>query len=258
MTLLQVTQNLLKTVETRTGRSVLLDDRPLGGTLLSTTRIARESTPAHVILIDPRGRRQTDYLVAWECLHILRVFNEPTEHRFQLSSTSQGETQARQLVASHLGGGGAAGIPSHAIAGFTKQIYDGLLLQLRSVPTGLRIDAHLSSEYPDLAQQQRAAVLHQLEDNAKTLAPSVSQLIPPKIRRASLAMNATFALFWARTWNDPATVVPYQASGFVHDGQALFDLFLEIPETPAHDRLLIDSWGKRLDLDGWYHLGPVM
>ncbi|TVS10167.1 MAG: hypothetical protein EA424_25830, partial [Planctomycetaceae bacterium] len=60
-----------------------------------------------MILIDPRGRQQTDYLVAWECLHILRVFSEPTEQRFQLSSTTQGETQARQLVASHLGSGSA-------------------------------------------------------------------------------------------------------------------------------------------------------
>ncbi len=114
MTLLQITQALLKKVETQTGRSVLLDNQQLGGTLLSRTRIARDSAPAHVILIDPRGRQQTDYLVAWECLHILRVFDEPTEQRFQLSSTSQGEAQARQLVASHLGSG-AAGNGGHPI-----------------------------------------------------------------------------------------------------------------------------------------------
>lgn len=252
-TMLETTQELIKTVETRTGRLVLVDVQPLSGTLLSSSHIARGSDPAHLIRITPRAQPDSDYLVTWECLHILRVFDPSTNTRFQLSGTPHGRTQAAELAAKHLK---KAGLPIQhdAIIGFSKQMYDGLGLQLRSIPVGLRVDSELLELYPALASQQRNAALRQLEDSVKVLAPEVARLTPPKIRRASLNMNAAYALFWARVWNDLTVAIPYRASGFVADGERLLSIFDQLPSEAAHDRELINAWIKYLQLTSWYNL----
>ena len=63
MPLLPTTEELMKRIESRTGRPLVVEVQTLTGTLLSTSRIARGSDPAHVIRLDPRVQQDADYLV---------------------------------------------------------------------------------------------------------------------------------------------------------------------------------------------------
>ena len=254
--MLQSTQDLMKAVEERTGRFVLVDVQPLSGTLLSSSQIARGTDPAHLIRISPKAEQDQDYLVTWECLHILRLLDVPPGQRYQLRATANGQRQALELAAKHVKKH-ALSIAEESIPAFSRQMYDGLGLQLRSVPTGLRIDAEIAASYPDLHPKQRNSAFRQLDDNAKVLAPSVTELIPPKIRRASVNMSAAFALFWARTWDDPTIVVPYRAAGFLADGERLLSIFDQVSNEPSHDKELIEAWRKYLQIDSWYELSDL-
>lgn len=69
-------------------------------------------------------------------------------------------------------------------------------------------------------------------------------------------MNAAFALFWSRTWNDPLLAMPYKSSGNLATGEKLLGLFDEIPNDPANDKKLIDAWGSSIGLTGWYEFLP--
>jgi hypothetical protein len=206
-----------------------------------------------VIRLDPRAQQDADYLVTWECLHTLRLMGVPAEARFQISATADGRTEASRLVAVHHQGSNPR-IRPDMLSKLANHLHDGLLLQLRSVPIGLRIDTGRQDDYPSLEEQQRRAVVRQLNDNSRGLAPDVAQTVPGRIRRANLTITAAFALFWSRAWNDPTIAVPYRAAGFVVDGEALLHLFDQLPKEPVHDRELIDSWGKQLGLAGWYKL----
>ena len=256
MPLLPTTEELMKRIESRTGRPLVVEVQTLTGTLLSTSRIARGSDPAHVIRLDPRVQQDADYLVTWECLHVLRLFDIPAEDRFQLSATADGRAEAGRLVATHHKGSNPP-IRPDMLSQLANHLYDGLMLQLRSVPIGLRIDAGLRDEYPTLTEQQRRAIVRQLNDGAKVLGPDVTRTVPPKLRRASLAINAAFASFWSRAWNDPTIVVPYRAAGFLVDGETLLHLFDQLSPEPVQDRDLIDAWGKQLGLNGWYRLATA-
>jgi len=65
-------------------------------------------------------------------------------------------------------------------------------------------------------------------------------------------MNAAFALFWNRQWNDPALSLAYKSAGFEKAGAELLATFDEIPGEPTNDRQLVDAWGTKLGLASWY------
>ena len=65
-------------------------------------------------------------------------------------------------------------------------------------------------------------------------------------------MNAAFALFWSRTWDDSALSVPYKAAGYDKPGARLLSIFDEISDEPTADRQLVDAWAGELGLSNWY------
>ena len=130
------------------------------------------------------------------------------------------------------------------------------MLQLRSIPVGLRVDAWILDTYPDLARLQRVSALQQLQENQATLGPDVRKIAPRKVYDASVSMNAAFAAFWTRAFHDPALSLPYRTAGYEKTGKELLQFFDQLPSEPSHDRELIDLWGTHLSLSSWYQWIP--
>lgn len=153
-------------------------------------------------------------------------------------------------------GTGGLQLPTETIANLVDQFYRRLLVQLRSVPVGLRVDSWLLSSYPEVALQQRQAVDRQLRENLGTLSPEVARLTPPSVFHASVGMNAAFALSWAKRTGEPALAEPYLARGFEDVAAALLGILERIPEEPIEDSTLVETWGDRLELHGWFQINP--
>jgi len=60
MTLQQVTQDVLPSVEEATGRPVVVQPDPSLGTLLAKLTMARGSAPAHLVAYNPQAAAVTD------------------------------------------------------------------------------------------------------------------------------------------------------------------------------------------------------
>jgi len=100
--------------------------------------------------------------------------------------------------------------------------------------------------------------LRQLQDNQATLAPDVRKIAPTKVYKANVTMNAAFALFWARVWDDPALSLPYKSAGYDKPGARLLSILAEIPDEPSSDRRLVDAWAAELSLSNWYEWVPYL
>lgn len=247
-------QAAVRTVEEATGVSVLVMDEP-SMRAMSSIRPAGKGAAAHVLKYNPKFAAIADYLIAFQCGCVLRLFQAPDASRYELGGTEQGRQTATRLLEEHLNKSGL-NLPPQAATGLRDQIYDGLMLQLRSIPVGLRVDAWVRKEYGGLHAQQEEAARLQLAENQKVLSPKVKQLIPKTIYDASVGMNAAFAAFWSRVLKDPAIVVPFKVSGFLAFGENLLRLVDEVPDDPAEDRRLIDSWADQLGIAGWYKQIP--
>ena len=131
-------------------------------------------------------------------------------------------------------------------------LLDGLLLQLRSMSVGFRVDMWLRQTYPELRQLQDFSVQQQLQENAKALSPQIRQLMPKKVVNCNAAMNGAYALFWSRILDATQQWVPYKALGYESQADALLKALDTISDEPEHDCALVDQWALTLGLTGTY------
>jgi hypothetical protein len=196
-----------------------------------------------------------DYVICFQCGFLLRMFKVSEAERFSLAGSWRGRQETEKLIGDHLRKKGLS-YPKEIRSKIVEQFFGGIMQQLRSMPIGLRVDSWLQQSAPGLAEQQKKAIARQLNDNAASLRPDVRQIAPAKVYEANVGMNAAFALFWSRTWNDSLLSMPYKSSGDLATGEKLLKLFDEIPNEPASDKKLIDAWGSHVGLTGWYEFLP--
>jgi hypothetical protein len=250
MSLQQATEEVLRAVEEMTGRPVVVQPDPSLGTMLAKVTMARGSAPAHFVAYNPSAGA-VDYVICFQCGFLLRMFEVPETERFSLIGSWKGRKEAENLITEHLRKK-ATSFPKELRPMMIGQFFDGIIQQLRSMPIGLRVDAWIQQKYPDLIEQQKKSIDRQLNDNTSSLRPDVRRMAPTKIIEANVGMNAAFATFWSRTWNDPLLNVPYKSSGHLAIGEKLLALWDEIPSDSANDKKLIDAWGNHVGLAGWY------
>ena len=254
MSLQQVTQEVLRAVEETTGRPVVVQADPSLGTVLAKLTMARGSAAAHLVTYNPLAGA-VDYIICSHCGFLLRMFQVPQSERFSLAGSWRGRKEIEKLITEHLRQKNLS-FPKEIRSKMVEQFFGGIIQQLRSVPIGLRVDAWIHQNYPLLIEQQKQAIDRQLNDNTTSLRPDVRQIAPAKVFEANVGMNAAFALFWSRTWNDTLVNVPYKSSGHLATGEKLLGLWDEIPSEPASDKNLIDAWGTHVGLTGWYDFVP--
>ena len=208
MTLQDTTKKIVALVEERTGIPVITTPDPSQGTL-AIVKIARHSAPAHIVTYNPRLGSGVDYGICFQCGLVLRAYAPTEASRFDFGGTWRGRRETEKLVNEHL----RASFNKEAREKLTDQFFDGLMLQLRSIAVGLRVDGWLLQEFPELGEQQRAINDQQLKDNLRILSPEVRRIVPGKIITASLGMNAALAAFWSKSWSEPVLVAPYREIG---------------------------------------------
>jgi len=223
---------------------------------LGTIKMARPSFPYHVIRYSPEADGFLDYVVCFQCGFAMRLVGVSEEDRYEVGPSQEGREKVARLVSEQFGPSADISLPAAAQAALSEQLLAGLVTQLRSIPLALRIDRWLRTEYAGLRDQQDSAMLQQLREGIAVLEPRVRGSMPKKIAEASVAMNAAQALYWSRVWGDEQVVIPYKASGLLKAGEALLQVWDELPGDPVHDRELIDAWGRILGISDWYEFVP--
>jgi hypothetical protein len=252
MSVQDTANQISREVESLTGCPVSISHDP-SINRMATVEIARGPVRFHRIRIHPSHVDVVDYLISFQCGLILRKFALPPTERFDLAWSQKGRKEAEELVRDHYRG---SGLPAATIKGFCDRLYDGLIVQLISIPLTLRVDSWIVDGYADLVLQQREAVIRLLQENLESLRPEIKKLAPEKIVKPSQVMNSALAKFWSRRWDDPKHSLPYRSINLGVAGRQLLETFDSIPSEPRHDRTLVDGWAKRLGLTGWYEWVP--
>jgi hypothetical protein len=242
------TRKLMAETEQATGCQVVVtEDSTL--TTMSGVLMAASNNPGHIIRIHPKAPAAVDYYVAYYCRMIQRFFENPPEERFRFGVVEKGRYQVRKLLER---------MPifkrlnEAVIVSMCEQLFNGLMLHLRSVPLGLRLDNWIFNEHPELVERQRTAIQPQLQDNNRSAGDEFRSVCPPQVFDATMAINAAFAQFWAEKWNQPELALPYKASGNAAAGEKLLNIFRDVPDSGRTDRALIDAWGAELNVANWY------
>jgi hypothetical protein len=241
------TKDILERVEKLSGRPIQFL-RDVNIPVLATIHMARHGAPYHVLRYKP-SNDPLDYFVAYQAGFVLRLFETPAEARYDFVPNESGKATLEALI--------TAGQPlgrseMEQLPALLSLTHHWALLNLRSLPIGMRIDQWLMDQYQDLVDLVAPGVALQQQLNANIFSTRLGKFgVPTHL----LAPNAAYALLADRLFNT-AFSTPYSAAGVLEQGRTLFQIWEEIPNAPTHDRELVDCWAKALGMTGWYDWAP--
>jgi hypothetical protein len=239
---------LVAQLEEKSGRGVEFmrqDDLAV----LASLQIARQGAPFHVLRYKP-SNAPLDYFVMSQVEFVLRMFELPPEERFDFVSTGKSSRAMTEIIQA------STDLPpadKQILPIFAEHLGQWALMQLRSIPIGMRVEAWLRDSHPDMRELQARGLSVQQQMNADILGKRLGNLTVPIVH---LGPPAAFALFADRLLGASGFAIPFRAAGAIDDGQRLLDLFDSVPSAPTHDRDLVDQWGYALGMEGWYKWVP--
>jgi hypothetical protein len=238
------TKGILKRVEEQTGKSIqFMRDEKLS--LLATLQMARNGADFHVLRYRP-SNEPLDYLVAFQAGFVLRLFENEPGQRFDFAPSPT----AGQYVEPLLAAGQALGATDKkALPEFAKFVAQWALMNLRSLPIGMRIDRWIATEYPELKELQLTSIGLQQQQNVDLLSYRLGKLTIPTPLMGAIAAYAVFA---DRMTDGGTFSIPYEAAGVLGQGRELLSVWDELPADAKHDRQLIDSWAAKIGMSNWY------
>ena len=203
MAIRQITRDIIKLVEERSGIPVRITEDPKLDTTAVVRMARRGGAPVHLVLYRPIAGVTPDYRICYECCFILRQFSVPPEKRFDLGYSPRGHDAIEKLMTAPGGVASAYRLDAGQVQELADVFLSGLLIHLRSIPVGLRINQWLAEHYPDLGSLEDEYVKGELDTALRTLADNIRQSSPAKVFQATQAINAAYANFWAEKLGRP-------------------------------------------------------
>ena len=242
------TRQILQRVEDTTERSIqFLRDDSLP--LIATLQMARKGAPYHILRYKPTDE-PLDYTIAFQACFVLRLFENEPAQRFDFLP----EPDAGSRVLPLLRAGQSLGDEDkRMLPGFAQHVAQWALMNLRSLPIGMRVDQWIASEYPELAELQRSSIQLQQQQNVNLLAYKLGRLTIPTTLMGSVA---AYALFADRLTGDGTYAIPYELAGILPQGEELLQVWDTVPGDAGHDCALVDQWAAASGLANWYSWTP--
>ncbi|MCZ8218848.1 MAG: hypothetical protein O9337_05470 [Acidovorax sp.] len=242
------TKGILKRVEDLSGKSIqFVRDEQL--TLLATLQLARNGAEFHVLRYQPTNE-PLDYLIAFQAGFLLRLFENSPDRRFDFAPSPEAGKRVEPLIATAQALGP---LDKEMLPEFSGFVAQWALINLRSLPIGMRIDQWIASEYPELRELQNASIALQQQQNADLLAFRRGKLTIPTPLMGTIA---AYALFSERLAGQGAYAIPFGAAGVLPQGEQLLALWDSVPADAQHDCELVDRWAEAEGLAGWYNWVP--
>jgi hypothetical protein len=212
-------------------------------------RSATRDMPVHMVLVNPKYEKFSNYLVTAQCAMLLIKWADSE----RIPDFSVADQRKASIEADLMKKTSHKGIPEAAQRQFVSQLVSGLLLQLASVPMELVVLDWCHRECHGLREEQELEVHANLRELSANLDPKIREMVPGEIYERSVAMNAAFVLRWSHLTGNLQALLPYRALGFLQKGEQLINLLEAIPAgaLDLYPRV-VDAWAKELVMNGWY------
>lgn len=244
------TRNALKQLEALSGKPVRLmrDDN---ASIIAVLRVARGGATHHTLVHQPLGGAQLDYFVAFHALHAARFFAVPAARRHDLGQAELKQpnplADLLEMAKTDADRKGAWELAEH--------FQHWALMNLRTIPTGMRADQTIRQDFPALQALQEAGIDQVQHDNMRVLDFKRGNLhIPPRL----LGLYAASALFSDRLLGRKLYSIPFEAMGVLDLGIELLAAYDSIEAGPENDEALVDEWARIIGMTGAYRWVPYV
>lgn len=247
---------IMDLVERKTGLPISLEE---DDTLVvrAVWKMSEKNDSAHIVKYNPKYGRHFDHIVAHEAGHILRFHEAESEEQLIPVSTKKHKDYAISQLSQEFEEMNRKGLPLKFIVDYFDLFYEGLLHQLTSMPSDIRIEEWMANSYPWLSLVQKDALKTQIKESYAVLKPEIEELTPRTIYRATNSMNCAYAEFISEMFEDRYLTLPYKNTIYEELGMQLLNYLREKEDRGySGDRDAINVWAKTLYLEDWFEWMP--
>ncbi len=212
--------------------------------VLASIKMARNGASYHILQYRP-SNNPLDYYIAQQVGIALRMFEQPEAQRFDFASDGSGEKHLESIIKSSVN---LSPEDKKLLPMFVKSVHQWALMQLRSIPIGMRVDAWLFESFPNMREAISNGLAEQQQMNAAALGMQLGGLMPP-LNQFSPA--TAYALFTDRLLGTNYTI-PFKSAGTYEEGKLLLEIFDQMQSSSAYDTQLVSAWAKQLGMESWY------
>ncbi len=257
--LLPVTNSIVESVESQTGRKVVvLADPKVAQRGRAVYHVIDSDPSRHLVSYDPSERSHLDHLVAHEMGHAMHFAEASPEEGvvpvISGKNLQNGLTQLMPEINQLL----AKGHSEKSINEASRMWVRGTVSQLSDTPSDVRIEREIFEKHPDLRAAQEKSLRHQIQKLHKVLTPQVERVTPRSVWIASNAMNYVLVDAIAEQFRANTFRHPYIKDPIYHVGEELKALLTQHSDgTFAGDRRVTDAWAERLGFENWFEWRKV-
>ena len=253
--LIDAVENILKRVEECTGKPIRFfekGDLPMSAEL----KPAGKDESFHKLFHRADCGEQTNYTIANQCGHILRLHAVPEEERYMpvanrrtmMSYIMELEDEFHRL---------AKVFGMEKVKGMIRIWYEGAVFQLTKMPPDIMIDKWIYDEYPELRPIQLKSLMQQRQSAVQSITQDTRKFTPEKIYTVSNIMNYTFFKVLEDHFRSD-WVAPYHRSIFIFEGADLAKITkMHYVNSHRGDREMIDRWAQQLNMATWFEWKPL-
>lgn len=248
------TRELLRSVEERTGRPVVVRPEPAIRERGRAIYVVSDPDPSrHLVLYDPAHRRFLDHLLAHEAGHILHFNDAPASERRLPVVTNETRRDGVLALAGHAIQLSALGADDWTVAKMVDLWISGTVAQLSDTPSDIRIERWIWDDHRGLRDVQRRSLRDQAQQLAQALYPTVEAITPRSVWLASNAMNYALVKSISEFLEEPNLVRPFRGAAPEGWGRQLLATVETGPDASLRtDRRTTERWAKTMGFERWF------
>lgn len=233
---------LAEEVKAASGKGIEFIIQPLGEGVLGNQRTARGDITHHLVIINEKYADIRHSIASFQMRFILGRCKIQSKER-DLTSTDNAVNEVFAASQSKVGVE-----PARELA---NMIVSGIVIQLMSVPTGVRAHLAVKRLQPELEMQHRRAMTILAQNNLKNLNPP-NLPIPSKIVKWNKMLIAIENTGLSSLASDPSLIGPLKLMGLQEDAERLVLPLLAGAHDSLDDRELIDLTAKHIGMNGFH------
>jgi hypothetical protein len=209
-------------------------------------KLATYKEPLHHIRYHPSQRENRDYLVAHECVRIMRELGVPPEQGRIAVVAKPGYHAAADIRRSKRGDNPI----SAQYAAYT--LYSDILGALTSGPADVHIDRWLHNNYPGLRPQQERALRQEVDSAYRSLAQR-AEFAPKNLVRISATLTYALAEDAGDLIGAPGLAQPFRDFADRYQARDLRRMLADVGDQGhAGDVATTNRWARYLGVEDWF------
>lgn len=251
-----------KALAEQTGYAIeIVEDNSLGGIFAVTQMAWKHNRTSHLVKYRNLARAVNPHLVMHELEHIALEHEARQAGRNRsFAATPKSRERAIRSIRDDIYRLKNAGYAEDQITEVILQWVNGLCNQLFNCPLDMMIEQRIHQKYATVHLSQFASLAAAYAEDLRAFtSKDIKRVTPPRIFRASVALNCAYALFIDSLYDGKTEYArPYHTSDAFATGQKLFALWQDAEHnfTPGDEYALVDEFARLLKLQDWYEWKP--